>query len=66
LIDGRRAPRREARRSYGGAKIIKEYTNELGQKVHWIGASHFDISPPLREMAAAAAATKAQRTAVEA
>src|SRR5580765_2384583 len=48
------APDAKLDASYGGAEIIKEYTNELGQKVHWIGASHFDVSPPLREMAAAA------------
>jgi len=40
---------------YGGAKIdtIKEYRNELGQTVYSVVASHFDISPPLLELAAA-------------
>jgi hypothetical protein len=52
------APDAKLEASYGGAKILREYTNELGQKVHWIGASHFDISPPLREMAAAAVAER--------
>jgi hypothetical protein len=54
----RSAPDAKLEAPYGGAKIIKEYTNELGQKVHWIGASHFDISPPLREMAAGAVAER--------
>ncbi len=42
---------------YGGAKLdtITEFHNELGQTVYSIAASHFDISAPLRDMAAAAA-----------
>jgi hypothetical protein len=41
---------------YGGTRLdtITEYQNELGQTVYSIAASHFDISPPLLEMAAAA------------
>jgi hypothetical protein len=46
---------------YGGTKndTITEYVNELGQTVYSIAASHFDISPPLSEMAAAASSTLA-------
>jgi hypothetical protein len=45
-----------ANASYGGSKIdtITETRNELGQTIYSIVASHFDVSPPLREMAAAA------------
>ena len=32
---------------------ITEYRNELGQTVYSVAASHFDISPPLLEMAVA-------------
>ncbi len=40
---------------YGGPKLdtITETVNELGQTVYSIRASHFDISPPLRDMAKA-------------
>ena len=50
---------------YGGSKndTITEYVNDLGQTVYSIAASHFDISAPLSEMAAAPAA--AQATAQE-
>jgi len=39
---------------YGGAKLdaIKEHRNELGQTVYAVEASHFDVSPPLLELAA--------------
>jgi hypothetical protein len=39
---------------YGGTKLdtIKEYRNAAGQTVFAIAASHFDVSPPLLEMAA--------------
>ena len=42
---------------YGGPRndSITESTNELGQKVYSVAASHFDISPPLSELATAAA-----------
>lgn len=42
---------------YGGSgnDTITEYHNDLGQTIYSVAASHFDISPPLREMAAAAA-----------
>jgi hypothetical protein len=48
--------------SYGGPKIdtITESHNELGQTVYSIAASQFDISPPLRDMAAAAASEQEQ------
>jgi len=41
---------------YGGTRVdtIKEYTNELGQTVYSVAASHFDVSPPLVDMVAAA------------
>ena len=41
---------------YGGAKVdtIKEFRNALGQTVYSVAASHFDVSPPLLEMAAIA------------
>src|SRR5262245_16405865 len=38
-------------------ETITETVNELGQTVYSIRPSHFDISPPLLEMAATAAAT---------
>jgi hypothetical protein len=39
---------------YGGTKLdtIREHRNALGQTVYSIAASHFDVSPPLLEMAA--------------
>jgi hypothetical protein len=39
---------------YGGSKLsaIKEQRNELGQTVYSVEASHFDVSPPLLELAA--------------
>jgi hypothetical protein len=39
-----------------GANTITEYQNELGQTVYSVVPSHFDSSPPLREMVATAAA----------
>ena len=49
----------------GSLKVdtIKEYTNELGQTVYEISASQFDISPPLRDLAATAAPS--QTTEIE-
>jgi hypothetical protein len=38
---------------------VTEYQNELGQTVYSAAASHFDISPPLLEMAAAAGSHQA-------
>jgi hypothetical protein len=38
------------------ADTITEYRNELGQTVYSVAASHFDSSPPLRDMAAASPA----------
>jgi hypothetical protein len=53
----KRAPRDSmgAGTFYGGPNngTIKEHQNELGQTVYAIAASHFDVSRPLREMAAA-------------
>jgi hypothetical protein len=48
---------------YGGPKLdtITEYTNELGQTVYSIAASHFDISRPLRDLAATAIADREER-----
>ena len=42
---------------YGGSRndSITESVNELGQTVYSVAASHFDISPPLSELATAAA-----------
>ena len=47
---------------YGGRETTRSRSprNELGQTVYSIAASHFDISPPLREMAAAAVATRSE------
>jgi hypothetical protein len=41
------------------ADTITEYRNELGQTVYSVTASHFDISPPLRELATAAGTAQA-------
>jgi hypothetical protein len=47
---------------YGGTQLdtIKEFRNELGQTIYSVAASHFDISPPLSEMAAAAGSEAAE------
>ena len=46
---------------YGGSRndSVTESTNELGQTVYSVAASHFDISPPLSELATAAAREQA-------
>src|SRR5260221_7042119 len=48
---------------YGGTKLdtIKEFRNELGQTVYSVAASHFDVSPPLSEMAERAGAEPLQQ-----
>jgi hypothetical protein len=49
------ASRTDAKDStYGGPMLdtIREHVNVLGQTVYSVAASHFDVSPPLSEMAA--------------
>jgi hypothetical protein len=47
---------------YGGTmtNTITEYRNELGQTVYSVAASHFDVSPPLLEMAVASEPEQAE------
>ena len=37
--------------TYGGGETISAHRNALGQTVYSVSPSHFDISPPLRDMA---------------